>query len=444
MEITKKCSNKKHSELNAISYCLECNLFLCNKCSNHHNEYTDTHHINYLSKNNQEIFTGLCQELNHKNKLEFYFKNHNKLCCAACLCKIKGNSFGQHFDCDVCLIKEIKEEKKSKLNENLKYLEELSKNINESMKKLKEIYEKINESKEEIKLKISKIFTKIRNVINEREDQLLLELDNIYVKSYFKEDIIKKGEKIPNLIKSFLEKGKLLNNEWNDDNNLIEKINDYLNIENNIKNIIEINELIDKYNSKKLNIKFLPEDEQITGLTEQIKKFGEIFNEEDEKFKFKFRQANNFNISKNGFMATKYGSDGWNCAIIGDKEIPKERISKWKIKINKNVSNNYNDFYIGIGPKIFKGNLYNECWSIFSAHSKIAIQMKVKNSNYNNQNIILKEGDIIEIIVDRKLGNLSFAINDINCGIACSTIPKDEELYPTIILYEQNLSVEII
>ena len=160
MEITKKCSNKRHSELNAISYCLECNLFLCNKCSNHHNEYTDTHHINYISKNNQEIFTGLCQELNHKNKLEFYCKNHNKLCCAACLCKIKGNSFGQHFDCDVCLIKEIKEEKKSKLNENLKYLEELSKNINESMKKLKEIYEKINESKEEIKLKISKIFKK--------------------------------------------------------------------------------------------------------------------------------------------------------------------------------------------------------------------------------------------------------------------------------------------
>ena len=143
-------------------------------------------------------------------------------------------------------------------------------------------------------------------------------------------------------------------------------------------------------------------------------------------------------------MATKYGNTGWNCAIVGDKEIPKEKISRWKIKINKNVSTNYNDFYIGIGPKSFKGSLYNECWSIFSAHSKIEIQIKGKNSNYNNQNIILKEGDIIEIIVDRKLGNLSFAINDINYGIACSTIPKDDELYPTIILYEQNLSVEII
>ena len=34
-------------------------------------------------------------------------------------------------------------------------------------------------------------------------------------------------------------------------------------------------------------------------------------------------------------MATKYGSDGWNCAIVGDKEIPKERISRWKIKLKK-------------------------------------------------------------------------------------------------------------
>ena len=87
--------------------------------------------------------------------------------------------------------------------------------------------------------------------------------------------------------------------------------------------------------------------------------------------KFKFRQGNNYNTSNNDLIATKFGESGWNCAIVGDKEIPKERISRWKIKINKNVSTNYNDFYIGIGPKSFKGSLYNECWSILSAHSKL-------------------------------------------------------------------------
>ena len=54
----------------------------------------------------------------------------------------------------------------------MKLLEELSNNINESINKIKIIYEKINKEKEELKLKIQKIFTNIRNEINNREDQL--------------------------------------------------------------------------------------------------------------------------------------------------------------------------------------------------------------------------------------------------------------------------------
>ena len=46
--------------------------------------------------------------------------------------------------------------------------------------------------------------------------------------------------------------------------------------------------------------------------------------------------------------------------------------------------------------------------------------------------------------MDRKEGNLSFAINDNNYGIAYSDIPKKDTLFPTAILWEQGLSVEII
>ena len=208
MDNKKKCSNKKHSEINAISYCSDCNLYLCNKCTNIHSEYLEIHHIYNLDSNNQEIFTGKCYELNHKNDLEFYCKNHNQLCCAVCLCKIKTNGKGQHNECEVCLIKEIKDEIINKLKENIKYLEESYKKIQDSINKLKEIYEKINLSKEELKMKIINTFTKIRNLINEREDKLLLELDNKFDEIYFKEDIIKKGEKLPNQIKLYLDKWK--------------------------------------------------------------------------------------------------------------------------------------------------------------------------------------------------------------------------------------------
>ena len=442
MENRKKCSNKKHSEANAIAYCHECDIYLCNKCKNHHIELFESHQNYDLNNNNQEIFSGIYKELNHKNKLEYYCKNHNILCCAACLCKIKGKGNGQHHDCNVCLIEEIKEEKKSKLKENIKYLEESSKNIEESIKKMKEIYEKITLNKEEIKLKILNIFTKIRNMLNEREDKLLSKLDNIYDNTFFKEDLIKKSEKIPAQIKDLLEKGKLLDNEWNINNkDIIDRINDCINIENNIKNTIEINDNIEKYNLKKLSITFFIEESQLKILEETITMFGEIGDENNYILNFSFKPGANYNISNNGLIATKLtGGDEFNCAIIGDKEIPKDTISKWKIKINKNKDKikNLTDYYIGIGPKSPQGNLYKECWSLKSSKSTIRLQLKDKDIDYNNHKENIKEGDIIEIIVNRKLGNLSYSINDINFGIACTNIPKEDILYPTVLLYEQG------
>ena len=68
---------------------------------------------------------------------------------------------------------------------------------------------------------------------------------------------------MPNNIKSLIEKGRfILNKEWNDENKFIERINDCINIEKNIKNIIEINQNIEKKEIEKINIKFIPEDEQ--------------------------------------------------------------------------------------------------------------------------------------------------------------------------------------
>ena len=95
---------------------------MCNKCENHHLSLFKNHHPNILNKD-EEIFTGFCQEKNHSNKLEYYCKIHNKLCCVACIAKLNKKGEGQHKDCDVCYIEHIKEEKKKKLKENIKSLE---------------------------------------------------------------------------------------------------------------------------------------------------------------------------------------------------------------------------------------------------------------------------------------------------------------------------------
>ena len=251
----KKCSLLEHKEIDAILYCQECKIFMCNKCDNNHSTLFKTHHKYKLDNLNiKDIFTGFCKEENHPDVLEFFCKNHNTLCCSSCLCKIKKRNKGPHFNCEVCEIEEIKEEKKNKLNDNYKYLEELSKNVEKSINDLKNILEKIGENKEKIKLDIQNIFTKIRTILNEKEDQLLNEVDNEFNKLYFKEDLIKECEKLPNKIKISLENGKKTIENWkeNENNKLNFLINDSLIIEKNIEYINKLEEI-----RKKSNLIFL-------------------------------------------------------------------------------------------------------------------------------------------------------------------------------------------
>ena len=280
METKPKCSLKKHEELEAIIYCQECKMNMCNKCEIHHTElFENSHHQYKLDKNINEIFTGLCKEKGHLNKLEYFCKTHNQLCCAECVVRIKYKGNGQHKDCNICTIEDIKEEKKNKLKSNIKCLEELSNLLEESIEQLKIIYEKINENKEQLKNKIQKIFTKIRNQLNDREDELLSLVDNKFDSIFFKEDIFKKNEKLPNKIKLSLKNTNIVDNDWNDESKLSSLINYCTNIENNINEVNIINEKIKQSKSNKIDkIQFFPEkDNEINNFLEKIKIFGKIF-----------------------------------------------------------------------------------------------------------------------------------------------------------------------
>ena len=278
MENIKICTSSEHEKENAISYCPKCEVYMCNKCEALHSKLLKNHEIIILQKNSEELFTGFCQEKGHSMKLEFFCKNHNQLCCAACISKIKKNDIGIHKDCNIVLIEEIKEEKINKLKDNIQILEKLSENINESIKDMKIIFEKIDKNKEELILNIQNIFTKIRNELNNREDELLLEVENKYNELYnINEDILKQSEKLPNKIKLSLEKGKKIDKE-NIDNKLNSIIYQCISIENNIKDINSINEKIknckNNYNKK---LYFYPnKEEHIINYLEKIKNFGKI------------------------------------------------------------------------------------------------------------------------------------------------------------------------
>ena len=113
-----KCSSLKHNENDAISFCQECRICMCNKCENYHSELFQNHHIFKLDKNKDiaDIFTGFCKEKFHQVELKYFCKTHNILCCAECTTKVKTNYSGQHQDCDVCTIENVENDKKNKLS----------------------------------------------------------------------------------------------------------------------------------------------------------------------------------------------------------------------------------------------------------------------------------------------------------------------------------------
>ena len=116
-----KCSLKEHNEFDANSYCQKCEIYICNKCERHHLSLFPNHNsiTITLDKDISILFTGLCKVENHKNWLYFFCKDHNELCCANCISRIKREGYGLHSDCNVCNYEDILDEKKQNLKNNI-------------------------------------------------------------------------------------------------------------------------------------------------------------------------------------------------------------------------------------------------------------------------------------------------------------------------------------
>ena len=445
MSDIKRCSSIEHENINAVCYCLECKVYMCNKCENFHSKLCQKHHSYIMNKNVNEIFTGYCKEENHLDILEYFCKSHNQLCCTACIAKIKRKGKGQHSDCNICIIEDIEEEKKKKLKQNIEFLENDIKTIEKSIEELKIIFDKVNENKTELKLNIQKIFTKLRNYLNEREDELLSEVDNHFNNLYFKEDTIKNCEKLPNKIKISLEKGKNIDNEWNKKDKLISLINDCINIENNMKEIKIINEIINKSNNT-INTKIKLITEEDNKFLESLKKYCRIsiFNHHIYKF---IECDNNINDSRKykvegecKNIITKIGQDEKFICARCENILEKGKEYKWKIKILKTKSGTINIGVAQIDSLIDLDEPYKYGWFLFC---KTLTFYSGKPHDFFKKETHLKIlKDEITVIMNMNNGSLKFIIGEQQDLI--NNIPLDKNLIPVVTLSNTNDSVEII
>ena len=404
-----KCSFNEHKNIEAIKLCSDCKIYMCNKCEKLHSGLFLNHHLFNVDQNINDIFSGFCKEENHFDKLDYFCKTHNLLCCSSCIVKVKKKGKGQHVDCDVCIIEDIKNEKKEILEKNLKELEKISDSLQTSIKELKETFEKMNKDKEDLKLKIQKIFTDIRNNLNKREDELLSKVDEEFDKLIFNEKKMKSIEKLPNKIEKALKKGKNIDNDWNDDNKLCFLINDCLNIENSIKDIKIINSIGNK--NINFDIKLNLEEKNIKEFIDIIKKFGDIY------------KYNNF--LKNEIALNNYND---------------YKLSGIKLL---NSTDNFH-FYVGVAPSDFE---INESYTKHGWYFYVWSQSLWSGPPHNFCNKDTKgkmPNKEITFIMNMKEQTLKFLIDNVDYNICYNDIPIDKPLYPAIFMYYQNDSLQFI
>ena len=474
---SKNCSSKEHQNEPSISFCQKCEIYMCSKCDQIHTNLCPNHKIINIQKSSffPENFTIFCSvEKHHQIQLDYFCKTHNQLCCAACIAKIKDKENGQHKDCEVCSINDIKEEKKNFLDKNLLFLENLEKNFEKKYEEIKDIYNTILQAKKEVENYIKKIFSEIKENVNKREQELINEVNNQFNYLYCNEENFKKSENLNNKINTYLNKAKKLNKKFNNNsrndfinnNNLIYFINECIDIEKNINQINIINENLKKCDLNfNIRIKFKPfieeaekaeksegtEENSINSLIQKIQTLGEIYQQKiNSNFSLKkyplnitLNEKRKFDISgEYNNIITKTGPEGW-MGTIGEHYLEKGKIHRWKIKIIKSQKKH---IMVGIAPTDFDINLsdYTNSGYYFYFYNS-TLYSSPPYSYYGENSLLNKMDNFDEIIIIANLyrRSLKFIINGEDKGDSYKDLPDDKLLSPSIILFNQYDSVEI-
>ena len=437
-----KCSLKKHDEIDAISYCKDCRIYMCQKCHCHHNELFEDHGFDLLTE-----FTGLCLEEKHSDNLEYFCKDHNKLCCAACISKIQSKGNGLHKDCNICNVEDIKEEKSKVLKDNIEIIENLSSKFDSMMGELKSNVKTVTQ--ETIKTKIQSTFNAIKESINEREKEVMLKVDDL-INNHYDEMLSKEKQKYDNNLKKIeksISKSKEIENELNDSNKYKTSINECLIIENNMSNLNkDIERIKNEIDINKINsgIKFYPgDDETINEFTEKLKQFGNIYQNSNI---FKFRKCPD-KISKNKLytvsgkdenIITKAGVDGWVGIACQNSLEEKHKKYIWTIKILKSYNKT---IMVGVASKDFDINsssYSNNGWYFYCYNSTL-----YSNNNTNSKTLLPKVKEEIKIVLDFEKLSLKFIVDGEDKGDSFSCIYANKAFIPVVFLYHKNDSVEI-
>ena len=171
---------------------------------------------------------------------------------------------------------------------------------------------------------IKNIFSKLRECINEREKYILRILENVMEKK-------KQNEIINKMLNDINKIKEELNNNREDLNE-----NYFLKYDKSMSNIIEDINNHKREMKKNIQYEYIYEEKILNDILNKIQNFGELI--QIPEFSFKWKAGPNYTLSENNKIAKKVkGGNKYNCNILGDIILPKNKISKWKIKLKNSL-----------------------------------------------------------------------------------------------------------
>ena len=152
---------------------------------------------------------------------------------------------------------------------------------------------------------------------------------------------------------------------------------------------------------------------------------------------------------KNLRIATKTGYG--DCTIIGGLSLPPNKVTSWSIKVLK-TKNNGGGIIIGVVPSDINqnDNNYNKCgWYFYCYDSTLhsGPPHNYREKEYGprkGKGEYVHTGDSVGVVMVTEKGELSFALNGVNLGVAYEGIPLDKSLVPCVLLGNKGDSVELV
>ena len=197
-----------------------------------------------------------------------------------------------------------------------------------------------------------------------------------------------------------------------------------------------------------MEINFYPiEESDINDFYEKIKNFGKIIKTHKISFKFKdcpqnIKEDRKYLISgDNKNILTKTGKDSIWMGTICESELKEGYEYKWKIKILKTKLYNID---VGVATSDFDINSSTEktCGWYFACDNSNLYSGPPHKFAGKKTDIKKPKSEII-VVMNMNKRTLKFIVDNEDKGDSYTDIPIDKPLYPAVLLYHLNDSIEI-